>query len=248
MKRLFVILVFLLLPVLAGWSAVGHSANAGFDAANRLYDQGKYSEAAAEYQKLIQSGAGTAAVYFNFGNALLKSGQIGRAVAVYRTLESSTPRDPDLAANLKFAISQVKGPAFKPDRFRQSLKKVTLNEWTLAVAACFWGTLCLLALSKLRPNLYRTLRLYTLLAGAATVLLATCLVLAVRQASTPTAIVIAREAQVRQAPLEETPPVFNVYDGAELLVLDRNQDWLQVSADARRTGWVQKNHVLTTTP
>ena len=62
----------------------------------------------------------------------------------------------------------------------------------------------------------------------------------------PEAIVIAREAAVRQGPLNEAPTTFTARDGSELKVLDRKGEWLQVTADSRRIGWVHRDQVLLT--
>ena len=40
-----------------------------FDAANKLYEQGKFADAAATYEKLLQSGVRSGSVHFNLGNA-----------------------------------------------------------------------------------------------------------------------------------------------------------------------------------
>ena len=59
-----------------------------------------------------------------------------------------------------------------------------------------------------------------------------------------TAVVIAPEAVVRRGPLEESQNAFAVHDGAELRVLDRKDDWLLVTTDPRRTGWLRRDQVL----
>ena len=110
------------------------AAAAAFDSANRLYEEGKFANAASAYEKLAQSGETSAALYFNLGNALFKSGQIGRAIAAYRTGEQITPRDPDLRANLQFARNQVQSPTLSPSRWQRWLGRLTLNEWTLLAA------------------------------------------------------------------------------------------------------------------
>src|SRR5437867_5020689 len=51
-----------------------------FEQANKLYEQGHFVESGAAYEKLIANGQVSPALYFNFGNALFKSGQIGRAI------------------------------------------------------------------------------------------------------------------------------------------------------------------------
>src|SRR6266516_3657581 len=46
-----------------------------FEQANRLYEEEKFTEAAAAYQSMIGNGRVSSALYFNLGNALFKSGQ-----------------------------------------------------------------------------------------------------------------------------------------------------------------------------
>src|SRR5207249_8839840 len=118
---------------------------------NKLYEQGKHSEAAANYEKLIQTGWVSAALYFNLGNALFKSGQIGRAIAAYRQAEQLAPRDPDVRANLQFARNQAQGPTLSPSRWQHGLGKLTLNEWTLLASGAVWLWFLLLAASQWRP-------------------------------------------------------------------------------------------------
>src|SRR4051794_15821172 len=50
-----------------------------FDAANKLYEQGNYKQAADAYKLLVQKAQVSAPLYFNLGNALFKAGQIGQA-------------------------------------------------------------------------------------------------------------------------------------------------------------------------
>ena len=52
------------------------------------------------------------------------------------------------------------------------------------------------------------------------------------------AVVVAEETPVRNGPLEESQTAFTVGDGAELLVADRKDKWVMVSAGAGRAGWV----------
>jgi len=59
-----------------------------------------------------------------------------------------------------------------------------------------------------------------------------------------TAIVTAKEATVRNGPFDESPSAFTAHDGAELRVLDRKDDWLQVTDGTRRAGWVKRDAVL----
>src|SRR5204863_6861501 len=102
--------------MILGQQLRAENAPSVFEAANRLYFEGKFSEAATTYGILEQSGEKSPALYFNWGNALFKSGQIGRAIAAYRQAEALAPRDPDIRANLQFARKQRQAPTLSPNK------------------------------------------------------------------------------------------------------------------------------------
>lgn len=246
MSRILVTLCWCLLALLSGrmeCRAVDLSP-AAFDQANKLFDQGKYAEAAAAFQELLKSSNVATAIYFNLGNAWFKAGQIGRAVAAYHQAEHLAPRDPDLRANLQFARNQVQGPTLAPTRWHVFLGRLTLNEWTLLAAAAAWSWLAVLALTQLRPAWKPGLRNASIGLGAATVILGAGLAAAWQARSLPVAVVISKDAAVRQGPLDESPTVFTLHDGAEARILDRKDDWLQVTTDPKRIGWLKRDQVL----
>jgi tetratricopeptide (TPR) repeat protein len=216
-----------------------------FDAANKLYAESKFAEAAAGYEKLLQTGKESEALYFNLGNALFKAGKIGRAISAYQQAERIAPRDPDVRANLQFARNQVQGPTQVPDRVKRWLGKLSLNEWTWLAAGAVWTWLLLLTLVRWRPALKPAFKSSVFWLGALTALFCVCFATAFySDRLTSRAIVVAQETVARQAPIEESQNAFTLHDGAELEVLDRKDEWLQVKADPRRIGWVRRENVL----
>src|SRR5881396_3448439 len=142
----------LLLCCCASAFARADNIASAFEQANRLYEQGQFPEAAAAYQKIIVNGQVSPALYFNLGNALFKSGQIGRAILNYRLAEQLAPRDPDIRANLRFARNQVAGAGARPAGWwRRWTGQLTLNEWTTLAAAAVWLWFALLAIVQWRP-------------------------------------------------------------------------------------------------
>src|SRR5213593_3374221 len=103
---LFVV-VCLFIPTGAGAEAMP----AEFEQANKLYEQGKFKEAADVYERLIDRGIEAPGLYFNLGNAWYKAGQNGRAVAAYLRAERLAPRDPAIRFNLDFVRRKVTGQA-----------------------------------------------------------------------------------------------------------------------------------------
>ncbi len=246
MSRILQIL-FLLAPLLAGANVISIIATPQeeqFNAGNKLFAQNKFADAATAYEELIQTGSASPALYFNLGNAYFKSSQIGRAIATYRMAEEMSPRDPDVRANLRFARNQVQSPTLRPRVWETWLGTLSVNEWAWLSAASLWLTFGLLTLRQLRPATAGAMRSWTWLSGAC--LLACSLCLGIRFAETKSAsvaIVIAPDATLRTSPLEDSPAMFTAHDGAELRVLDRLNDWLQLTDGAGRTGWLQRERV-----
>jgi tetratricopeptide (TPR) repeat protein len=217
-----------------------------FEQANKFYEEGKFSEAAAAYEKLIDLGRVSPVVYFNLGNAFFKAGQVGRAIVHYRIAERLAPRDPDIRANLQFARNSVGGPALRrTDWWRGWIQRLTLNEWTVLVTVGFWLWLLLLTLGRWKPAWRQSLRGYTATTGVATGVLVAGLALTLHDRfRVQSAVVIAREAAVRYAPSEEWKSFYAARDGTELTVLDHRGDWLQVVDRADRNGWIRQDQVL----
>jgi tetratricopeptide (TPR) repeat protein len=232
------------LSCLAAGLARAENAVPAFEAANKLYEEGKFAEAAGSYGKLLDAGHASAALYFNWGNALLKSGQIGRAIAAYRQAQRLAPREPDTRANLRYARSQVPSPTCAPNAWQRGLSSLTLNEWTMLAAGVLWVWLLLLAGMQWRPGWKPALKGFALPLGLAVLLSCGCLGAALYQDRfARVAIVVEKEAVVRFGPLPGSQTAFTVHDGAELRVLDQKDEWLQVTTDPRRIGWIRKEQV-----
>lgn len=219
-------------------------AQEGFEQANRLYEQGKFREAADLYGAISVTNRSAALIY-NRGNAWFKAGEIGRAICAYREALTISPRDPDLRANLRFARDQVQGPTLRESRFLRWLGSLTVTEWTWLATVPLWVLLLLMAAMQWRPALRASLRVYVVAAALATVAFGVCTVVALQASrSTAQAIVTADEVTVRHGPLEDSAMAFTAHDGAELRVLDTKDDWVQVTPDSRRVGWLQRSQVV----
>jgi tetratricopeptide (TPR) repeat protein len=216
-----------------------------FEVANKLYYEGKFADAAAAYQKLLATAPRSPVLYFNLGNAFFKSGQIGRAVLAYRQAEKLSPRDPDVRANLQFAHNQVQGPTLKPDRYFGWLNHFTVNEWTVLASLSCWLLCIIRVLREFRPSFRQSLRNLAAAVSVIAAILCICLFVAWdEQRSTSLAVTTAPEAVLRAGPFDSAKNILTVHDGAELKVLDRKNDWLQVTPDNQRIGWLPRTAVV----
>jgi tetratricopeptide (TPR) repeat protein len=244
-------LPLLLLALLFCFTSIrAADAPADFEQANKCYEQGKYADAVSLYEKMLQQGNASLAVYFNRGNAYFKMGQLGHAIASYRQAEQLAPRDPELRANLQFARKQAQGGVSHPsERWRAYLNWLTLNEWTWATVIAFWILFLLLACMQWKPELRTRLRNPAIFAATAFIILGVCLAASLNEDYfTKSAIVVASEVDVHNGPLDESQASYKVKDGAELTILDQKDGWYQVSDPGQRVGWVRQDQVLVLSP
>ncbi len=235
------------LLLLAGvLSARADTVSGPFEQANKLYEEGHYAQAADAYQNILEHGFVSPAIYFNAGNAWFKAGQIGRAIYSYRRAEELAPRDPDVRANLEIARTQAgtNVASLPGNRWTRWVGRLTLNEWTVAASVSVAFFFFVLMARQTSPRFNRPAGGLTVGLAVLSLWLLACLGMSIDQRlGEETSIVIVPEAVARRGPMDESQSAFTVHDGAELTVLSRDGDWLQVSGATRQTGWLPEKEV-----
>jgi tetratricopeptide (TPR) repeat protein len=239
-----------LAPTVAVWlllatagAARAQTVSDSFLQGNKLYEEGKYSQAAAIYDGLLRAGHVSPEIYFNAGNAWFKSGQMGRAIYNYRRAEELAPRDPDIRANLALVRAQA-GTGNIPlpgSRWTRWIGRLTLNEWTCAASAGVALLFIVLTIRQISPAFAKSSGILTAALAVTSLWLLACLGMSIDQRLLEKfSVVIVPEAVARRGPMAESQSAFTAHDGAELMVLGRDGDWLQVSDAARHIGWMQQ--------
>jgi hypothetical protein len=184
-------------------------------------------------------------VWFNLGNARFKAGHVGAAIAAYRQAEAIAPRDPDVRANREFAQRQVSGPTLHQSALKQTLSRLTVNEWTLLATLPLWAWFGLLIAGQIKPQVRGALRRWVWSTGLAALVASALVAVAYQQRYNQTAVVVnSRDTVVRLGPFDESPNALTASDGAEFALHDAKADWYQISDGQKVLGWLKTNAVL----
>lgn len=224
------------------------------DAAVRLYDQGRYAEAATLYDSLIRLQPHNAFLLYNRGNCAFKSGQLGQAICYYLMAARLKPFNPDIRHNLRYALSLAKDEIPLPEPF---FLIRWLGDLGSLMAPVWWWVLALLfsvaavaAMSFYTFSRDMTRRKQGFRISLFFFLLALFFILPplVHRSfiAQKMAVVSTPVCDVSSEPSPAAPKIFILHEGAVARIKDSTENYYLLTIDRRRQGWVEKSKVSTT--
>ncbi len=215
--------------------------------ANAAYEEGRYARAIALYERLLETGFENGHLHYNLGNAYLRNGELGRAIAAYRRARAFLPRDQDVRANLAFARKSARDAIAPPEPsavqktlffWHHGLSRAELGKIVVVLNVLFWGVL-MLRLYRRGSEVLRWTTIALLL-----LLLTTGTSLALRHFDPRrVAVVVPQEVDVRSGTNEAALVLFKLHAGTEVAVVDRREGALRIALpEAGRGGWIDAEH------
>lgn len=215
-----------------------------FVAANQVYDQGDYEKAITGYQELVAMRAAGSAVHFNLGNAYLRNGELGRAIAELRRSHNLEPRDGDIQANLAFARQSARDAIAPPEAspvlstllfWHYGLNRSELAAILVGLNILFWCAAAIRLFHReseiLRWVLMGLLVVLVTIGGS---------VAAHRFAARPVAVIVPQEIDAFSAPDGESVVRFKLHAGTEVLIKDEREDWLRIALPDEQQAWIER--------
>jgi len=239
--------------MMLGWAALclarlpcaGEQPSA-FDAANRAFAEGNFSEATRGYESIIARQGYSAPVLFNLANAQLRAGKTGAAILNYERARWLAPSYPDVAANLRLALERAKLPIAATSWASRYADGFSLNVWAgLGAASLFLLAatfLAVLLLPEARPTL-RLARIALVLA-----LLGTVAAIGSRWAELDRAVVTAKEATARVSPVTMGQALFTLPEGAMVGFVKPHGRFALIRTQDGHQGWVSRDAVEPVVP
>jgi tetratricopeptide (TPR) repeat protein len=222
-----------------------------FRAAEGLYREGRFAEAAEQYEVLLSQGVEDGTLCYNLGNAYFKSGRLGLAILHYERALRLMPGDRDTKANLEFANTLIADVVERPDLpsyvawvvdLYRSLEPGTAAGLLSLMFLIGGGAVSILILGRW-PRL-RVPAIYALvIAGCLALSSAGVLAGKLYSASgTEDAIVLVASSDVRSGPGETNPQLTEIHEGLKVSILGSREGWYQIGLPNGLTGWIREDH------
>jgi tetratricopeptide (TPR) repeat protein len=218
-----------------------------FERANADFEAGRFKEAAAAYEELLDDGGPRVAVLQNLGSAYFRSGDVGRAILAFERALLLKPGDSDLKANLKLVRDEA--AVFPPppaEGWRGWLERPSRKFWSglalgsallLPAAAGLWLGL------RSRWRGAAAVSIFASVAGSAALGLS-LYALQARKGEDARGIVVGDPAKVRISPFEKAEERGSLAGGREVRLGREANGYFWVSVDGGATeGWVAAQEV-----
>ncbi len=214
--------------------------------ANSAYEGGDYERAVVLYRQLILGGAESGLAHYNLGNAYLRSGQLGRAIASYRRALALEPRNQDAQANLGFARRSARDAIDPPEPaplmralffWHYGLSRADMIRVGALFNLLFWGALSLLLVRRDSEALrWLALILAVFVVGSVGSLVAGSV------APTRVAVVVPQEIDVYSGTDLESVVRFKLHAGTEVRMASERGAWLRIELPDGQQGWIEREH------
>jgi len=211
--------------------------------AQAAYDGGRYAEAASLYGQMASNGVGNIELHYNLANAYFKNGTLSEAVLHYRKAWYKAPRDPDIRANLHFALNAAGAVEPAPTFLERLFNILSQGEWIVAATGGYMVFALLLILGMLIRPAKRTLAKLGLLPAALVLLAAGGWWHWQQFKANPEWVVVKSSATALFGPIEGTTAHYKIPPAA--LVRQQSTDskgWVEVEYDGKK-GWLKEAYI-----
>lgn len=221
-----------------------------FEQGNAAYEKGQYAQAAHDYQKIVDDGYQSVALYFNLGNAYYRTGDIASCILYYEKARKLAPGDEDINYNIRYANARTS------DKVEQVPEFFVTKWWNSFILFFSVNTLAILSVLFMLGGC-GLLILYLFTGSSAVkrssfytgivamVIAIVFVVMANRQenyfAGHQQAIIFGNSVTAKNEPDANGKPLFIVHEGTKVNVLQQTGAWMEVELPNGNAGWISAN-------
>ena len=214
-----------------------------FIQAQTAYNQNNFTNAIQLYESLISKGLINKEVDYNLANAYFKSGNLPEAILHYRKAWYQSPRDPDIIANLQFALRATSAVEPHQNIFEKLLQSFSITEWIQIGIYAYLTFISLLILAYLitpaKPLFFKLS-----LIPAIIILLSCAGWYKWHQLKqNPEWVVIKSDATTYFGPIQGSTAHYKIPLGALVKQQTTNsKGWIKIKYD-EKTGWIEEKYI-----
>ena len=243
MRRLIIFLSIVLCPL----SIV--LAQTPFELANAAYADGRYDEAAALYQSMIDEQP-NATLYYNLGNAQFKQGELAQAILAYERALRLQPNHKDAQYNLAFAQSKITDNIEDQDFFLSAWARTLRNSlsertWLILSIALFILALTGILLWMLGRELWlRKTAFYVAWIALLFFLIAGLNAWSLHRRDTfrNEAIITQGIVNAKSSPDRSGTDLFTVHEGTKVTIRETLGEWCNIRV-GNNEGWIRLSNL-----
>lgn len=226
---------------------VADEATVQFEQANQLYRNGDFQQAALMYEQIVKNGYESGPLFYNLGNAYFKLHSIPAAILNYERAKRLSPRDEDIAYNLRLCNLRVVDkidaipPLFFLEWWHNFVNLLSSNEWGLLAVILLWcvvlsGAVFLVSHSFI---LRRVTFLFSFLSLLVCIVSIVGMIQRSRiERSDQQAIVFSQSVAVKSAPDIQSTDLFVLHEGVKVELLDGVASWKKIRLPDGKVGWM----------
>ncbi|MBO5990116.1 MAG: BatD family protein [Lentisphaeria bacterium] len=227
--------------MLAFCSSIVNAQNAA-----KLFDSGKYSEAAGLYKKQLDRNKPSPDILYNIGTCYLKANRPGAARAALLAAHKLAPRDEEITENLNLANRRLSHPEVNktdtPSRLYKYCRDRLRPDEHLAAAAIIFGIAMLLF--ALNPSRWKSIL------GVSMLLIMVFAFLIFDQKYDSymknQAVTLPDFLELRELPSGNGNVIATIPSGSDAKLLQIRGDWMEIETNGK-TGWVKSDSIALVT-
>ena len=224
-----------------------------FEQGKEMYKAEKYQQALEQWNKILDNGAHSAALYFNLGNAYYKTGDINMALLNFERAKLLAPNNQDIDFNIKMAnqfvvtsIEPLPLPFFL--RWRTSvINMYSSDNWAYISIFSFIAFLILIGLFIFSRIV--VVRRISFLTGIIILIFSGfTFSFAAKQkkkiVERKNAIVFCPRVTVKSSPSQTGTDLFLIYEGLKVQITDSINTWKEIKLADGNEGWLPDSCIV----
>jgi len=223
------------------------ATSATFENGNKLYAEGKYTEAIKEYEAIIASDQLSTDIYFNLGNAYYKTENVAGAILNYEKALKLKPDNEDALFNLKMANKRTIDKIdrlpelFIGNTWRNLVTSRTVSDWSYYCVGLIFLSLLFFVAYLLMSQIF--IKKTSFYAGILFFILSLFSWLMAAQHNTivqeaSEAIIFSSTITVQSEPNQNAEKLFTLHEGTKVKLLEEANGWSKIKLPNGNVGWI----------